>query len=210
MIYTNEMIKIEKEKKKKRQDIINNFITGILLILIIVCAYFFYQKFIQNETTVNIFGYKSFVILTGSMEPNLNPGDMIFTKKANENSLKIGDIITFQTTSTTSTTTHRIVDIITQEGKTYYQTKGDNNNSNDTDLVPFENIVGTMQFRISKIGKIIMGISSTGGISLILIVLLIRWSINSKKQDKNAIREESRKNFNFPKYIRKKFESRSS
>lgn len=210
MIYTNEMIKIEKEKKKKRQDIINNVITGILLILIIVCAYFFYQKFIQKENPINLFGYRSFVILTGSMEPNLNPGDMIFTKKVEKNNLKNGDIITFLTTGTTSTTTHRIVNIINQDGKTYYQTKGDNNSSIDTDLVPFENVVGTMNFRISKIGKIVMGISSTGCIALILIILLIRWSINAKKQDKIAIREESRKKFNFPKYIRKKYESRSS
>ena len=210
MIYTNEMIKIEKEKKKKRQDIINNVITGILLILIIVCAYFFYQKFIQKENPINLFGYKSFVILTGSMEPNLKPGDMIFAKNAIKENLKVGDVITFRQNGTSSTTTHRIIDIIEEDGKTYFKTKGDNNNSEDNDLVPYEDIVGTMIFRISKVGKILMGITSTGGIALILIILLLRWSMKAKKQDKILVREICRKKFNFPKYIRKKFESRSS
>lgn len=210
MIYTNEMIKSKKEKEKKRQDIINNVITFILIILIIVCAYFFYQKFIQKENPINLFGYKSFVILTGSMEPNLMPGDMIFAKSSTKENLKVGDIITFWQNDTSTSTTHRIVDIIEKDGKTYYQTKGDNNSSNDSDLVPYEKIVGTMIFRVSKMGKMLMGISSTGGIALILIVILLKWSMNAKKQDKIAIRENCRKRFNFPKYIRKKFESRSS
>ena len=211
MIYTNEMIKAQKEKKKKRQDIINNIITGILLLLIIVCAYFFYQKFIEKESLINLFGYRSFVILTGSMEPNLNPGDMVFTKKASVNNLQVGDIITFYSKNdTASTTTHRIVNIIKENGKTYYETKGDNNGSNDSDLVPFENVVGTMSFKISKIGKIVMGLSSSGIFAVVAIVFLIRWSIHCKQNDKITIREECRKKFNFPKYIRKKFESRSS
>lgn len=210
MIYTNEMIKSKKEKEKKRQDIINNVITFILIVLIIVCAYFFYQKFIQKENPINLFGYKSFVILTGSMEPNLMPGDMIFAKSSTKENLKVGDIITFWQNDTSTSTTHRIVDIIEKDGKTYYQTKGDNNSSNDSDLVPYEKIVGTMIFRVSKMGKMLMGISSTGGIALILIVILLKWSMNAKKQDKIAIRENCRKRFNFPKYIRKKFESRSS
>lgn len=206
MIYTNEMIKIEKDKKKKRQNIINNIITIILLILIIVFAYFFYQKFIQKQNPINFFNYHSFVVLTGSMEPTLNAGDLVFSK-VNKDNLKVGDIITFfPNNNTSSTTTHRIVNIIEENGKTYFETKGDNNNANDSDLVPLENVVGKMSFKISKLGKIILGLTSSGGIAILLIVFLIRWSINAKRNDIISIREECRKKFNFPKYIRKKFE----
>ena len=211
MIYTNEMIKIEKEKKKKRQDIINNVVTGILLILIILCAYFFYQKFIQKENPINLFGYRAFVILTGSMEPELNPGDLVFTRKPSEKDLIVGNVITFrEAPGSAVTTTHRITDIVVQDGKTYYQTKGDNNSSDDASLVPAENVIGTMSFKISKAGKIVLGITSSGGFALILIVILLKWSINAKKRDKILIREDCRKKFNFPKYIRKKFNSRSA
>ena len=205
MIYTHEMIKDENNKKIKKQNIINNIITVILLILIIVLAYFFYQRFIYSESNINFFGYHAFVVLTGSMEPNINPGDIVLTKKTNLNDLKIGDVITFYSdNNVASTTTHRIVNITNIDGKTYFETKGDNNSSNDSDLVPYENVLGSMSFKISKIGKIIMGISSSGIIAIVLIALLIRWSINCRKQDKITIRENSRKHYNFPKYIRKK------
>ena len=71
------------------------------------------------------------------MEPSLNIGDMIISKHISQNEIQIGDIITFCLEDGKETVTHRIIDITEQDGITFYQTKGDNNNSPDPELVKF-------------------------------------------------------------------------
>ena len=54
-----------------------------------------------------IFGYKPLVVLTGSMEPTLKEGGIVYYKKVNPTELKEGDIITFKISEDT-VVSHRI------------------------------------------------------------------------------------------------------
>ena len=90
----------------------------------------------------------------GSMEPEIKVGDIVFMKPVKQEELHTGDIISF--TSGSMMVTHRIVDIKEEDGKTYYITKGDNNNSEDIEPIEYENIIGKCNGKIPKIGHLIL------------------------------------------------------
>lgn len=201
MIYTNEMIKERNEKKKKASNVITIISIPFLILILLVCIYIYYQKFICKKDNVTIFGYKPLVVLTGSMKPNLDVGDLIFIKRvSNENELSVGDIITFVEEGTSQTVTHRIVNVVTTDGKKTFETKGDNNGSSDMTLVPFDRVVGKVFFKINAIGAWIMKIYTTAGIVISMVVIGLFWSNSNKKRDRAMAREVARKRFNFPKY----------
>lgn len=206
MIYTNEMIESINLKKEKRKKIRKIIFFPILLIIIFFVLDTFFQKFIQKKSNIEFFGMKPFIIMTGSMEPNLNIGDMIISKKVSQGEIGVGDIITFSFNDGKDTITHRINDIIEKDGEKLYQTKGDNNNSPDSELVKFDNIVGKVNYQIRGVGKVMSYIFTGTGIIAIGLIILLHYTITNERKVKILAREEARKLYNTPKY-RKKEES---
>ena len=93
-----------------------------------------------------------------------------------------------------------IVYLIEKDGETLYRTKGDNNNSADTDPVKYEQIQGTVVFKIGKIGALLTNLLTGTGITVIFFGLVLCYSYTSKKDDRRLAREEARKRYNFCKY----------
>lgn len=91
------------------------------------------------------------IIATGSMEPLIDPGDIILVHKIKADTpLKTGDIIQFRRNDVLIS--HRIVNVVDQEGVVAYQTKGDANFAPDIDLVQIGEIKGIVGKVIPKIG----------------------------------------------------------
>ena len=200
MIYTKEMIEKIYLKKEKRKKILKLFFLPIFIGIIFFVIDVFFQKFIQKEDNIDFFGIKPFIIMTGSMEPSLNIGDMIISKHISQNEIQIGDIITFCLEDGKETVTHRIIDITEQDGITFYQTKGDNNNSPDPELVKFENIVGKYDFKIKGVGNILSYIFTATGIIVIGLIMLLHYTISNERRIKVLAREEARRLYNIPRY----------
>lgn len=193
-IYTNEMIKNKMERRKKVGKILK-FIFYPIAVFIIICAvYITYQKLVKKEENINLFGFKPYIVLSGSMEPNLQVGDMIISKKVKDEQINVGDIITFEDEGG-ATVTHRVVDVIIKDGKKLYQTKGDNNNTKDIGLVPIEKIKGEYTFKISKFGIIITQIITPTGLVLIMLILTISYISASKKSDRRIARHLIRERY---------------
>ena len=101
-----------------------------------LCILFFIALFIglagnissKFDKVYDLIKFKSYVILSDSMKPAMDPGDVIFIKKINVDNLKAGDIITFQKEEFIAT--HRIIKF---EDKSII-TQGDNNNLADDPL----------------------------------------------------------------------------
>jgi signal peptidase I len=101
-------------------------------------------------------------VLTGSMRPVIQPGDLIVSRATNPNNLRIGQIVTFQPVSGDPTLiTHRIVNTTRNlDGELIsLVTRGDANGSDDAPLVP-EQVMGRMLYRIPRIGHLT---NNTGG-----------------------------------------------
>lgn len=105
------------------------------------------------------------VVKSNSMFPNLEKNDVILIKKYND--YKVNDIITYNYEN--YLITHRIIEK-NDEG---FITKGDNNNSQDNDLVKLKDIKGKVILKINRKGKIIL--------TLLLAIISIVAFFNNKE-----------------------------
>jgi signal peptidase I len=80
------------------------------------------------------FGWETYKVMSGSMEPTLKVGGMIVTKPENVDNIKVGDIITFQIEGGQKVT-HRVVGITEINGQPSFQTKGDANKEPDSNRI---------------------------------------------------------------------------
>lgn len=118
---------------------------------------------------VGVFPIYPSVIATGSMKPMIKPGDIILVKKIVDmdgiNSLKEGDVIQFQRDS--MLISHRIIEVVNDEKEgIQFITKGDNNSGEDTDFVRPEDIKGTIEQVVPKIGWVTLLIKSDKDVDL--------------------------------------------
>ena len=109
--------------------------------------------------------------MSGSMEPKLRVGSLIFDKPSGD--YQVNDIITFRPKNikgNQNTTTHRIVEITEKDGVREYKTKGDANNSTDQQTVINDQIIGKVFFSIPWLGYIVGYIRTLPGLILLVIV----------------------------------------
>lgn len=200
MIYTNEIIKKKYEKKliiKRLLKIVYvPIIAGIILITILAG----YKKCVKHENNISILGFRQYVVATGSMEPEYNIGDLIVIRETTKEEIKIGDIINYTSENGIDTITHRVVDIIEKDGQNYYKTKGDNNNSEDSELVKYSQVKGKLVFKISKLGTVITKMFTGTGITILFAVIILSYIRDKNKEEKIIARENARKLYNVPKY----------
>lgn len=148
----------------------------ILCLLFLITAFLIY--YMSSSAIAAKKGEKTniglYTIVSPSMEPFIKVYDVIIDRKLKTNEeLKVGDVITFYSPSLNTdgyTITHRIYDIKVSDGKTYYITKGDNNQSVDIGSITRENIVGKMIYKINGLGKIQFFLSSKLGWILIILI----------------------------------------
>ncbi len=103
---------------------------------------------------VGVFPVYPSVIATGSMEPMIKPGDVILVDKATSieeiYSLREGDVIQFSRDAILIS--HRIIEIVEEEGVKLFYTKGDNNSAPDFAPVRPEQVKGKIIKVVPKIG----------------------------------------------------------
>ena len=188
---------------------ISIIIIVILLPILFVNSVIIINSIMNPDKIPSFFGWKPFIVLSGSMESEIFPGDLAIVKDIGTEELKVNDVIAFR--SEDIVVTHRIVEIKNENGAIKYKTKGDNNNSQDVgDILP-EQVEGLYKFKISKMGNLAMfmqtptGIISCLSIPLLLLVLLhmkeikedrkyINEKVNKQKQMEKEIEELKKKN----------------
>lgn len=194
------MYKIDKiQKENQRIHTIGKIISVIIYIILIPIIIFnltlIIKSFINPNKTPDIFGYKSFVIVSGSMEPTIMTGDAILVKEVPEDEIQINDIISFSQDG--ANVTHRIVKIEEEKGIRKYTTKGDNNNTEDKEKITYEQIDGKYQFKIKQFGIVTDIVKSK--ITLMILILLIvfiyynKGRIEKRKQARKEKRNQYKK-----------------
>lgn len=184
---------MKKEKKKKTGIWITILAIVILLPVLIINLIIIYRSNKNPDEIPGIFGYKPLIVMSGSMETSIYTGDLIFTKKVDPNTLKVGDVIAFREDDN-YVTTHRIIEIKDVDGEKYFVTKGDNNNTIDKHLVSFNKIEGIYVSRIAGLGSALMFLQKPLGLVtvllLIFIVGLIVFSVSGRVSSKDSANEE--------------------
>ena len=147
-------------------------VISILSIILVLNIYIMVQANLSPNKVPSVFGYKPFVLLSGSMESEISVGDLVFVKNVDVNTLKTNDIIAFRDNENL-VTTHRIVDEIKIDNKRCFKTKGDSNNEEDEGTVCEKQIEGKYQGKIAKVGNIIIFIQKPLGFTVMMLSILI-------------------------------------
>ncbi|MFA6284913.1 MAG: signal peptidase I [Parcubacteria group bacterium] len=165
----------------------------VLLVLLGVFVVFSFVPFPGN--------YKVFTVQSGSMEPTIHTGSMIFVKP--EADYNVGDIITKRTDDSKMTVTHRIVSKEELQGKVAFETKGDANQSADGEKFTKEGIIGKEIFKLPYIGFPVGYAKTTPG----LILLIIIPAVIIVYDEMNKIKDEIKKKIDYRKRAKKREEN---
>ena len=126
--------------------------TNVLRIVVKIAVIFLLIVSLMLAITVGaikLMGYKNYSIVSDSMYPVIQKGDMVFVKPVKPEMIKVGDIITYTMTNTNIVVTHR-VSRIEPDKQTLY-TIGDGNKDEDPEVL-FANIIGIYAFKIPGVG----------------------------------------------------------
>lgn len=184
-----------KEGKKWYQSFSNwLIIVGcvVLIPILVINLWIMFQSKTNSDKVPSVFGYKPFMVLSGSMESDIHKGDLIITKEIDPTKLKVEDIIAFKDAAETITT-HRIIDIVVNDGQTYFITKGDNNSTQDLNLVALDDVEGIYIGRIPGIGSMMDSLAKPTTIMILVVgitaIFVIGFMISTKKE-RDAERRE--------------------
>lgn len=116
-----------------------------------------------------------YVVVSGSMQPTIGPGDVVVVNDVSPSRIQQGDVIVFRSSgagerANADRITHRVVDVVREDGQLYFRTKGDANEEPDQQLVPAEDVIGRVGFHIPYIGYVINFGSTDAGLVALVIV----------------------------------------
>ncbi|WP_419158548.1 signal peptidase I [Rossellomorea sp. BNER] len=120
----------------------------ILFIMMIIFSIF---VSLNNNKPLTFFGIMPLTVLSNSMAPVFEAGDVIITREVEAGDLKKGDIIPFYNEEK-NLITHRITSIVKEGGERHFYTQGDNNNTMDEDVTTASEIIGKELFHIPNLG----------------------------------------------------------
>lgn len=110
--------------------------------------------------SLGVFSYSPRVILSGSMRPGIQIGDIVIIKKIEGRQAQLGDIIMFPMGN--MKVTHRVIKIQPINGKKYFTTKGDANQEPERDPVLEQNVKGKVVMVVPKLGKLTLLMRGSG------------------------------------------------
>lgn len=151
-------------------------VTGIVLcillipILIINCTLI--VKSFASDEVPNIGGVMPLIVLTDSMYPVIESGDLIICQTEEPENIKVGDMIAFfdPAGNGSSVVTHRVVEVTEKDGRLAWRTKGDNNNVEDRLAVTEDKLVAKYTgTRLAGFGNVALFMQTTPGLIVCVI-----------------------------------------
>lgn len=195
---------MDKRKKHKILNIVFYFFIFTMLFYIVVNSFF-------PEQSIHIMGFKSYVVVSDSMEPDIMINDLVIVTKIKEEDLQVDQAISFYTYLPTnqrddygntiylkSVVTHYLADIIeTDEGKIYktHRAGTDNfDNWNDIDGEPtditYQDIIGNVSSVVPNVGVVLRVFTNPImviliGANIAIIVTVVKVTRKALKQGEN-------------------------
>jgi signal peptidase len=159
---------------KNIRNIIEGFVNGVFYGIMPLIV------FLLLTSKLPVAGLRSFVVLTGSMEPKIPVGSIVLVNTQKRSPIispipgpslpiyRIGQVISFIRRN--ETVTHRIVSVKPNGSGVSYITRGDANNVDDIDPVQQADIIGNQFTQIETIGKFVLYLKTLPGFFLFIIL----------------------------------------
>ena len=113
-------------------------------------------------------GDESFVVTSESMSPALERGDVVFVEDTDPGDITVDDIVTLAG-GDGEYMTHRVIDVLEEDGEYYVETQGDANDVSDG-VVSADAVVGVVTHDLPLVGYPLLFARSSVGL-LVLVVL---------------------------------------
>lgn len=145
---------VAKGKKKNPIGVLFSALgTLLLLVLILACV---------PLTVPRMLGYNIYTVVSGSMEPEIPTGSLVYIDRIEPEEVQVGDVIAFYgATDGSSIITHRVVTNSTIMSE--FITKGDANEENDMNPIPYSHFIGKVALSVPKAGSMAQTFTSTKG-----------------------------------------------
>lgn len=160
--------KKEQNKKSKGASICN--ITGglLLVVVILLCV---------PLTIPRIFGCQIYTVVSGSMEPAIPTGSIVYVKNVEASEIDQGEVIAFYSDHDTGAIiTHRVVKNQVVSGE--FITKGDANEKEDVTPVDYDRLIGKVVFSMPVLGSLLAivaePVGKIGTVCLIVAAVFLR------------------------------------
>ena len=185
---------MEKKKFKKIFKIVKSIVNIVVVLLVmafvlIVCL----QRFTDNK--ISFFNYRIFTVVTGSMEPKYNIGDILIAKETEPSEIKVGDAISYLATRDEikgNVVTHEVVNITKDKDGSYlFHSKGLVNLIEDP-VVHEDQLYGVVIYK-TKVLSFIKKIVSTDVGMILFIIIPVLYIIISEMITFLMEKEEKRK-----------------
>ena len=180
----------------KVQTVIGIVLCVILIPILILNISLIIRSFTDPDEVPSVGGYLPLIVLTDSMYPQIQSGDMIICHTAQPEDIQVGDVIAFfdPAGNGTSVVTHKVIEITQVASGIGWVTQGIANNAPDFLPVPAENLVGVYQTRIGGLGNVVMFMQSTTGLIVCVvlpILLLVGYDILRRRKYEKAKQEDT-------------------
>lgn len=116
------------------------------------------------------------VVTSGSMEPVLSIGDMIYVKGVAPADIQVGDVITFKPPATYiqgSLVTHRVIAVNYDSNEVFFKTQGDANPSVDPWTVKSTEVIGVQKAMLPSIGTYFLYMRTPAGLATLGVILAL-------------------------------------
>ena len=186
----------------KALTVIGTILCVILIPILIFNVTLIIKSYTDKDSVPNVAGWFPLIVLTDSMYPEIESGDLIICREIDPADVAEGDVISFfdPAGNGTAIVTHRVVEIVREGNALMFRTRGDNNNTDDKLLVGPQDIVGTYKTRIPGAGNVALFMQTTTGLIVCVvlpILLLVGYDIvrrriyeKNKQDDTDALLAE--------------------
>lgn len=167
-------------------SILSNILIVVAVILLMLNLFFMFNSKTKKNFVPDIFGYKFLIDMSDSMKPTINAFDLVIIKE--KDNYDVLDIVCYRDKDDVLIT-HRIIDTQEKDGKILFKTKGDNNSTQDSELISKESIEGSLVTNINGVGKFILFLTTPIGILVfilfIVVLFLSEYLISKIRSDTN-------------------------
>lgn len=160
-----------------------NIILDIIIILVLIVSVMIVILSITSKTSgvSNLFGIAPLSVVSDSMKDTFNEGDLIFSKVSTDMNDRFneGQIVSFyqEIAGERVINTHRIVEVVKENGQELYKTQGDNKDTNpipDEELKRPEDILAVYTGnKIPGVGNFFSFIRTQLGFFLVILLPMI-------------------------------------
>lgn len=112
--------------------------------------------------------YDGFIVQSGSMEPEIGTGSVLFTKPTQPENVAIGDTITYSTGE--MFTTHKVIQKNSSNNEVSFKTKGIANENPDPGRVTGDQLAGKKVLSVPYLGYILAWTGTLPGFLSLIVV----------------------------------------